>query len=357
MSHGYIPVQWNKNKKIYDITLWLGILLYIAVFMLVSSTLHTGDEALSPMTLLIRALGSLGFLLITLILCIGPLARLSTRFLPLLYNRRHLGVSMFLIVLVHGVLVLMWYHGFGAINPIASVFTSPGSFANASDIRFQPFGFVALVILFFMAATSHDYWNTNLGAPVWKALHMSVYPAYGLIVAHVAYGAMQDSTVGLLPLLVFISALLVGSLHIVAALRYSRGDQRASKKDWVVIEDWQTINNNRGVVVELGKEERVAVFRYDNNKLAAVSNVCEHQNGPLGEGCVVDGLITCPWHGFQYQLEDGRAPAPFTERLATYQLKMDGDLVLLNRKALPPGTPRPVLEIQQLISTEGMANA
>ena len=39
-----------------------------------------------------RAFGSCAFLMLTLILCIGPLARLDARFLPLLYNRRHFGV-------------------------------------------------------------------------------------------------------------------------------------------------------------------------------------------------------------------------------------------------------------------------
>lgn len=357
MSHAYVPVQWNKNKKVYDSALWAGILLYIIVFMAVSSSINSGDDALSGMTLVIRALGSLGFILLTLVLSIGPLARLNKRFLPLLYNRRHMGVSMFIVVLVHGLLVLMWYHGFGAINPIESVFTSPGSFDSVADVPFQPFGFVALIILFVMAATSHDYWNANLGAPVWKALHMLVYVAYGLVITHVAFGAMQDSTVGLLPLLVFLSVFLLGGLHLVATFKGSKADQQLDKKGWVEIDDWQAIPNNTGLVVEVSGDERVAIFRYDNNKLAAVSNACQHQNGPLGEGCVIDGLLTCPWHGFQYQLEDGRAPAPFTERIATYELKLEGDKVLLNSEALPAGTARAVLEISQLISFKEQPHA
>ena len=50
-------------------------------------------------TQLIRALGTCALLLLHVILAIGPLARLDRRFLPLLYNRRHLGVTMFLLAL------------------------------------------------------------------------------------------------------------------------------------------------------------------------------------------------------------------------------------------------------------------
>lgn len=344
-AHGYVPVQWNRRKKVYDISLWLGIALYIGVFMLVSSQLYSGTEALSPMILLIRAFSTLAFLMLTLILCIGPLARLNTRFLPMLYNRRHFGVSMFLVALTHAFLAINWYHSFGVGNPIASVFNSPGSFSTVADVPFQPFGFLALLILFVMAATSHDYWNRNLSAPVWKALHMGVYLAYGLLVIHVAYGAMQDDRTGLLPGMVFASVLLVAGLHIVAGIKSRRADLQAKVVEWVDIGRWSDIENDRALIVAVGNDERVAVFRYDENKLAAVSNVCKHQNGPLGEGMVMDGCITCPWHGFQYRPEDGRAPAPFTERIATYQLKLEQDRVLLNPNPLAEGTARPVLEI------------
>ncbi len=43
-----------------------------------------------------------------------------------------------------------------------------------------------LNFLSFMAATSHDYWQQFLGPRGWKALHMTVYAAYGLVVMHIA---------------------------------------------------------------------------------------------------------------------------------------------------------------------------
>jgi nitrite reductase/ring-hydroxylating ferredoxin subunit len=83
--------------------------------------------------------------------------------------------------------------------------------------------------------------------------------------------------------------------------------------------------------------ERVAVFRYDG-RVSAVSNVCRHQNGPLGEGKVVDGCIVCPWHGYEYKPADGCAPPPFTEKLPTFAVKVVDGRVLVNPTPNAPGT-------------------
>ena len=97
------------------------------------------------------------------------------------------------------------------------------------------------------------------------------------------------------------------------------------------------VPDGRGIVVPLEDGERVAVFRY-GDKLSALANVCAHQNGPLGEGRIMDGCVTCPWHGFQYRPEDGCSPPPFTEKVATYRLKLDGRRILLDPRPNEPGT-------------------
>ncbi len=360
MSRTYVTVQWNRRKKIYDLCLWTGIIFYLTLFVIFSSRLHTGEQALSPMIILIRAFSSCAFLMLTIILSIGPLARLNNRFLPLLYNRRHFGVSMFLIALIHALLAIFWYHGFGVESPLVSVFTSNGDFSFTqtaagswlSQFPFQPLGAVALICLFLMAVTSHDYWNTNLGGSVWKAIHMSVYFAYAFIIGHIALGALQEDNTGLTPLPVVFSVLIVSSLHVIAAFKSQPADRGLSFKEWVDVGTWQNIPNNQAMVITIGLGERIAIFRYKRTKLAAVSNVCQHQNGPLGEGRVIDGYITCPWHGYQYRPEDGRSPAPFTEKIETYQLQLRGDHVLINPTPLPKGTPRPILEIKAATPSE-----
>src|SRR5204862_4895935 len=116
------------------------------------------------------------------------------RFLPFLYNRRHLGVATFLVALAHGTLALVQFHALGDENPFVSVLSSNTRWTSVSSFPFQQLGLAALAILFLMAATSHDFWLKNLTAPVWKALHMSVYVAYALLVLHVALGVLQSET-------------------------------------------------------------------------------------------------------------------------------------------------------------------
>src|SRR5207302_4707264 len=100
--------------------------------------------------------------------------------------------------LAHGVFSIVQFHALGDTNPLVSVFVSNTRYASLADFPFQALGFFALLILFLMAATSHDFWLHNLGAPVWKRLHMLVYAAYGLLIAHVALGALQSETSPLL---------------------------------------------------------------------------------------------------------------------------------------------------------------
>jgi len=333
MGLSYQAVGWNRQKRVYDLVLAGGIALYLLLFIGMGAATDPNRTAES---LLIRAFGSGAFLLLHVILCIGPLCRLDSRFLPLLYNRRHLGVSMFMMALVHGVLSIAIFHSLGDTNPFVSVLVSNPRLDSLSHFPFQPLGVAALFILFLMAATSHDFWLSNLTAPVWKTLHMLVYAAWALVVMHVVLGVLQAETSPLLGALVGAGALTVIGLHVVAGMRGSAIDVELPPAAWVDVCAVDDIAPDRAKMACIGAE-RVAVFRYDD-KLSAVSSVCQHQNGPLGEGRVIDGCITCPWHGYQYEPETGASPAPFHERVPTFRVKVEGDRVLVDPTPLPAGT-------------------
>ena len=96
------------------------------------------------------------------------------------------------------------------------------------------------------------------------------------------------------------------------------------------------IPENRARIVCLSGE-RVAIFKYDG-KISAVSNACQHQNGPLGEGKIVYGCITCPWHGYQYQPDTGASPPPFVEKVPTFNVQVKNGRVFLHPKPNPAGT-------------------
>ena len=178
MSHAYRAVLWNRQKRIYDVLLLTGVGLYIGVFIWL---LPQFDRNAELMNVRMRAFGSAAFILLHLILSTGPLCRLDRRFLPLLYNRRHMGVTMCILGLYHSRVVLDWYHNFGNQEPIVSLFVSNTQLGSLIHFPFEILGVGALVILVLMAATSHDFWLANLTAPLWKALHMGVYIAYALL--------------------------------------------------------------------------------------------------------------------------------------------------------------------------------
>ena len=104
MSAAYTAVGWNRQKKIYDRVIAVGCLFYLTVF--IGLTLLVNSQVTFE-TLIIRSTSTLALLLLHIILAIGPVCRLDKRFLPLLYNRRHLGVTMFSMAAIHGVFSLM----------------------------------------------------------------------------------------------------------------------------------------------------------------------------------------------------------------------------------------------------------
>ncbi len=369
MSVAYKSIQWNRFKITYDILLWVSIALYIALF---TWSAHLMGPDLDMRGLQIRAYGSAAFLLLHVILSIGPLCRLDRRFLPLLYNRRHMGVTMFLLGLVHVIGfnlakiplldkipsinkfplkttgALTWYHDFGNLDPIVSLFAGNTHYESFIRFPFESLGVIGLAILFLMAITSHDFWLANLTAPIWKGLHMLVYVAYAALVGHVVLGAIQTNRHPILTIMVGLGLVWITAIHLIAALRERKGDRPVANAtpavdNYVEIGSISEIPDNRAKIVAVAGE-RVAVFKYDG-KVSAISNVCQHQNGPLGEGKVIDGCITCPWHGYQYLPETGGSPPPFAESVPTFNVRLEGDRIFISTIPNPPGTQTPAAPI------------
>ena len=335
MGLDYQLVLWNKHKKTYDRIIVACMLLYIILF--AGVTLIFNSET-SLETLVIRSFGSLAIIMLHIILVIGPLARLNTSFLPILYNRRHLGVSMFIAAFIHGGFSLFQFHALGDVNPFYSLFTSNMDYGSLTNFPFQVLGFFALLILFIMASTSHDFFLVNLSAKVWKRLHMMVYFAYALIIAHVFLGAFQQETSPFTIGAIIVGFIVVASLHLITAFKERKIDKAKTEKKegWLEVCNISEIEENRAKIFTVDNE-RVAIFKYDG-KLSAIHNICKHQGGPLGEGKIIDGCITCPWHGYQYLPSNGQSPPPFTEKVATYELKLEGKTIFINPKAFEEGT-------------------
>jgi sulfoxide reductase heme-binding subunit YedZ len=348
MSVGYTWVQWSRHKKVYDLVVAAAAALYVSAFVGVSLSPLAPARDTSLPVLLIRGTGSCAIVMLHAILMIGPLSRLDRRFLPLLYNRRHLGVATFLIALAHATMVLGYYHGFGVVSPLVSLLGVNANFLSLRAFPFQVLGLGALLIMFVMAATSHDFWLRNLSPATWKRIHMLVYGAYALLAGHVALGALQNDRGVLGPAAMFAGLVAVGSLHLAAGAREVLRDRGAPAGDdaWIDAGLARDVPEGAARTVCARGGERIAVFRHQG-RLSAVANVCAHQGGPLGEGRIIDGCITCPWHGWQYRPGDGCSPPPFTEKIPTYRVRVVRGRVQVDPRALPAGTfvePVPVEE-------------
>jgi nitrite reductase (NADH) small subunit/3-phenylpropionate/trans-cinnamate dioxygenase ferredoxin subunit len=57
----------------------------------------------------------------------------------------------------------------------------------------------------------------------------------------------------------------------------------------------------------------------------ALDNTCPHAGGPLGEGTVTGMLVTCPWHGWRYDVRTGTRPENPDIRVACYPVRIEGN--------------------------------
>ena len=101
---------------------------------------------------------------------------------------------------------------------------------------------------------------------------------------------------------------------------------------WINIAKASEIEPGQNIVVKCDGED-IAIFNA-GEEFYAINNTCPHQGGPLNEGVLEDNLITCPWHGWQYDLKSG-CPI-ITPNLRTYPLRRDGDTLQI---AIAPEEP------------------
>ncbi|OGX06358.1 MAG: hypothetical protein A3G87_01795 [Omnitrophica bacterium RIFCSPLOWO2_12_FULL_50_11] len=76
-----------------------------------------------------------------------------------------------------------------------------------------------------------------------------------------------------------------------------------------------------------GKE--VAVFHIDG-RFYAIGETCPHRGGPLSEGTVEEKVVTCPWHGWQFDVTDGVSPVNPAAKVDCYPVKLEGDDVTVS---------------------------
>ena len=78
-----------------------------------------------------------------------------------------------------------------------------------------------------------------------------------------------------------------------------------------------------------------AVFEVDG-KLHVTDGACPHRGGPLAEGLVRDGVVTCPWHWYSYEVATGRCRTAARYELRRYPVVFVGGQP---HASIPPAAP------------------
>ena len=88
------------------------------------------------------------------------------------------------------------------------------------------------------------------------------------------------------------------------------------------------IPKGTGKVVEAGGKA-IAIFNAEGT-FYAIDNTCRHRGGPLGEGSLSGTTVTCPWHGWEYDVTSGACQMDQSITVQTYDVKVDGDDILVS---------------------------
>jgi nitrite reductase (NADH) small subunit len=85
-----------------------------------------------------------------------------------------------------------------------------------------------------------------------------------------------------------------------------------------------------GTIREFALDGKVVAIANVAGKLFAINNVCLHRGGPLGEGELNGQVVTCPWHGWQYDVTNGKLTTNPAVGVQTYALEIRGDDIFVD---------------------------
>ena len=77
------------------------------------------------------------------------------------------------------------------------------------------------------------------------------------------------------------------------------------------------------------EDRRIALFNL-HGTIHAIDNHCTHRDGPVGAGELKDAVITCPWHGWRFNVTTGRCLEQEGENLRQYSVTVEGDDILID---------------------------
>ena len=100
-----------------------------------------------------------------------------------------------------------------------------------------------------------------------------------------------------------------------------------------VLDNKNDLKEGRVMTVTAGHKD--LCLSHFEGRFTAMDNKCPHQGGPLGEGSIENGLLRCPWHGWDF-CPHGGSSDDFDDGLDTFELKIEGDTIYVGMEEEPP---------------------
>jgi nitrite reductase (NADH) small subunit len=85
-----------------------------------------------------------------------------------------------------------------------------------------------------------------------------------------------------------------------------------------------------GQGIELVAEDRIVALYNVDGEFYAIDGVCPHQGGPLGKGQLEGCVVTCPWHGWQFDVRDGQHQLNARMRQPRFEVRIENDAVMID---------------------------
>ena len=95
---------------------------------------------------------------------------------------------------------------------------------------------------------------------------------------------------------------------------------RAAKKDEIPA----------GSIREFQVNGKTIALANVDGKFFAIDNTCLHRGGPLGQGELEDKIVTCPWHGWQYDVTSGKVAMNPSVGVETYGVEVRGEDIFVD---------------------------
>lgn len=85
----------------------------------------------------------------------------------------------------------------------------------------------------------------------------------------------------------------------------------------------------KGAHFDAGDEPGVALFNVDGEYYAIEDN-CPHMHAPMHDAICARGVVTCMWHGWQFELKTGVSLMSDRITVKTYAVTVDGDDIYID---------------------------